>query len=97
MGGAYSAGNMKYLGLCHKDVVELGLDTQDLTPNDFTIGESLLTNPFFDLKKNIKYKNELETMLQTRKKAELQALYSKSTGYLATRYLPHKILNHEHL
>jgi len=61
-----------------------------LTVHDRKTGEELLKEPF--IQKNQQWVEEIELMLQTGEKAEIQALSSYGFQYLTQQFLPRKIL-----
>lgn len=60
-----------------------------MTEADIKMGRSLLEAEF--IKKNPAWVKELELMLKTKEKAEIQALSSFGFQYLTQTYLPAKI------
>jgi meiotic recombination protein SPO11 len=60
-----------------------------MTDHDIKVGKDLLEEDF--VKQNEGWVKELETMLRTRQKAEIQALSSFGFQYLTEVYLPLKL------
>jgi meiotic recombination protein SPO11 len=84
--------NIQWLGLRPSDLNRYRLPDQcrlDMTPNDIKTGKELLQEDF--IKKNPKWMKELEIMVSTKKKAEIQALSSFGFQYITEEYLPRKL------
>jgi meiotic recombination protein SPO11 len=60
-----------------------------MTEQDIKTGKDLLKEEF--IKKNPSWVKELELMLRTKEKAEIQALSSFGFQYLTEEYLPKKL------
>lgn len=85
--------NILWLGLRPSDLNKYNLPDQcrlDMTENDIKTGKELLTEDF--IQKNPKWMKELETMVKTKKKAEIQALSSFGFQYVTEEYLPRKLM-----
>lgn len=100
--------NMSYdsANLCTPDIKWLGVRPSDLdkykipeqcrlemTASDIKTGQELLQEDF--IKKNKKWVEELELMVNKKEKAEIQALSSFGFQYLTTDYLPQKLKNND--
>jgi len=84
--------NIMWLGLRPSDLDKYDLPEQcrlDMTENDIKTGKELLAEGF--IQKNPKWMKELEIMVKTKKKAEIQALSSFGFQYLTEEYLPRKL------
>jgi len=84
--------NIMWLGLRPSDLDKYDLPDQcrlDMTENDIKTGKELLAEDF--IQKNPKWMKELEIMVKTKKKAEIQALSSFGFQYLTEKYLPRKL------
>lgn len=84
--------NIMWLGLRPSDLNKYDLPEQcrlDMTENDIKTGKELMTEDF--IQKNPKWMKELETMVKTKKKAEIQALSSFGFQYITEEYLPRKL------
>ena len=84
--------NIMWLGLRPSDLNKFDLPEQcrlDMTENDIKTGKELMEEEF--IKKNPKWMKELETMVKTKKKAEIQALSSFGFQYITEEYLPRKL------
>ncbi|KAL3936809.1 MAG: hypothetical protein SGARI_002400 [Bacillariaceae sp.] len=84
--------DIMWLGLRPSDLNKYDLPDQcrlDMTENDIKTGKELLTEDF--IQKNPKWMKELEIMVKTKKKAEIQALSSFGFQYITEVYLPRKI------
>lgn len=85
--------NILWLGLRPSDLNKYNLPDQcrlNMTENDIKTGKELLTEDF--IQKNPKWMKELETMVKTKKKAEIQALSSFGFQYVTEEYLPRKLM-----
>ena len=85
--------DIKWLGVRPSDLDKYNLPEQcrlPLTVHDRKTGEELLKEPF--IQKNQKWVEEIELMLETGEKAEIQALSSYGFQYLTQQFLPRKIL-----
>lgn len=84
--------NIQWLGLRPSDLDRYNLPEQcrlDMTENDIKTGKELLQEDF--IQKNPKWMKELELMVKTKKKAEIQALSSFGFQYITEEYLPRKL------
>lgn len=84
--------DIKWLGVRPSDLNKYNLPAQcrlPMTDQDKKMGEELLKEPF--IQKNPKWVKELEIMLKTGEKAEIQALSSFGFQYITETYLPRKI------
>lgn len=84
--------DIKWLGLRPSDLDKFDLPDQcrlDMTENDIKTGKELLQEDF--IKKNKEWMKELEIMVKTKKKAEIQALSSFGFQYITEVYLPQKL------
>ncbi|KAL7519876.1 hypothetical protein ACHAWX_006101 [Stephanocyclus meneghinianus] len=84
--------DIKWLGLRPSDLNKYDLPDQcrlDMTENDIKTGKELLQEAF--IMKNPKWMKELQFMVKTRQKAEIQALSSFGFQYITEEYLPRKL------
>lgn len=84
--------DIKWLGLRPSDLNKYALPDQcrlDMTENDIKTGKELLKEDF--IIKNKEWMKELQIMLDTKKKSEIQALSSFGFQYVTETYLPRKI------
>lgn len=84
--------DIKWLGLRPSDLNKFDLPEQcrlDMTENDIKTGKELLKEDF--IQKNPEWMKELEIMVKTKKKAEIQALSSFGFQYITEEYLPRKL------
>jgi len=84
--------DIKWLGLRPSDLDKYDLPDQcrlDMTENDIKTGKELLKEDF--IMKNPDWMKELEIMVKTKKKAEIQALSSFGFQYITEKYLPRKL------
>lgn len=84
--------NIQWLGLRPSDLNKYKLPDQcrlDMTPTDIKMGKELLKESF--ITKNPKWAKELEIMINTKQKAEIQALSSFGFQYITEEYLPRKL------
>jgi meiotic recombination protein SPO11 len=84
--------DIMWLGLRPSDLNKYDLPDQcrlDMTENDIKTGKELMTEEF--IQKNPKWMKELEIMVKTKKKAEIQALSSFGFQYITEVYLPRKL------
>jgi len=84
--------HIQWLGLRPSDLNRYQLPDQcrlDMTPNDIKTGKELLQEDF--IKKNPKWMKELQIMVATKQKAEIQALSSFGFQYITEEYLPRKL------
>eukprot|EP01134_Creolimax_fragrantissima_P003200 CFRG3200T1 len=90
--GHLTTADIKWLGVRPSDLERYNIPHEcrlDMTESDMKTGRELLQEDF--VKKNPLWVKELETMLKTKKKAEIQALSSFGFQYLSKTYLPQKI------
>jgi meiotic recombination protein SPO11 len=84
--------DIKWLGLRPSDLNKFDLPEQcrlDMTEQDIKTGKELMREEF--IMKNPEWMKELEIMVKTKKKAEIQALSSFGFQYITEEYLPRKI------
>ena len=84
--------DIKWLGLRPSDLDKYDLPDQcrlDMTESDIKTGKELMQEEF--IQKNPKWMKELQIMVKTKKKAEIQALSSFGFQYVTEQYLPRKI------
>lgn len=84
--------DIKWLGLRPSDLDKYDLPDQcrlDMTDNDIKTGKELLKEDF--IVKNPRWTEELQIMVKTKKKAEIQALSSFGFQYITEEYLPRKL------
>jgi meiotic recombination protein SPO11 len=84
--------DIKWLGVRPSDLDRFHLPAQcrlEMTEKDIQMGKKLLEEDF--IKSNPQWCEELELMLQTKEKAEIQALSSFGFQYLTEVYLPLKL------
>lgn len=84
--------DIKWLGLRPSDLNKFDLPEQcrlDMTENDIKTGKEMMKEDF--IMKNPEWMKELEIMVKTKKKAEIQALSSFGFQYITEEYLPRKI------
>jgi DNA topoisomerase-6 subunit A len=77
-----------YLGITPTDIMNYDLPTDRLTKQDVAALKAELSDPRF---KDAFWKNEIELMLKTGKKAEQQALAKYGLDYVTDTYLPEKL------
>ena len=85
--------DIKWLGVRPSDLNRYNIPEQcrlPMTPADKKMGEELLLEPF--VQKHPEWVKELELMLETGEKAEIQALSSFGFQYLTEQFLPRKLL-----
>lgn len=84
--------DIKWLGVRPSDLDKYGIPEQCRLPmsdHDIKTGKELLEEEF--IRKNAEWYNELELMVQTKEKAEIQALSSFGFQYLTEEFLPRKL------
>lgn len=84
--------DIKWLGLRPSDLDAYDLPDQcrlPMTPKDIDMGKLLLKEDF--VTKNPKWVNELNTMLASKQKAEIQALSAFGFQFVTQVYLPNKL------
>jgi len=84
--------DIKWLGVRPSDLDRFKIPKTvriPMTEHDIERGKQLLQEEF--IKKRPKYLKELQLMLKTKEKAEIQALASKGFRFLTKEYLPQKI------
>ncbi len=78
----------QYCGITASDILNYDLPTDKLNSSDVRALESELTDPRF---RDRFWKDEIETMLRIKKKAEQQALAKYGLDYVTDTYLPEKL------
>lgn len=84
--------DIKWLGLRPSDLDRYDLPDQcrlNMTSNDIKTGKELLKEDF--IMKNPQWMKELQIMVKTKQKAEIQALSSFGFQYITEKYLPRKL------
>jgi len=84
--------DIKWLGLRPSDLNKYDLPDQcrlSMTENDIKTGKELLQEAF--IMKNPQWMKELQIMVKTKQKAEIQALSSFGFQYITESYLPRKL------
>ena len=84
--------DIKWLGIRPSDLDAYNLPEQcrlDMTKEDMKYGELMLQEPF--VKNNPVWVKELNMMMETKQKAEIQALSSFGFQYISETYLPRKL------
>lgn len=84
--------DIKWLGLRPSDLNRYDLPDQcrlKMTENDIKTGKELLQEAF--IMKNPLWMKELQKMVKTKEKAEIQALSSFGFQYITEEYLPRKL------
>ncbi len=84
--------DIKWMGIRPSDLDRYDLPEQcrlDMTPEDIKTGEEMVKEDFITA--NPEFVKELQTMLKTKKKAEIQALSSFGFQYISETYLPRKL------
>eukprot|EP00581_Thalassiosira_minuscula_P018017 CAMPEP_0183732194 /NCGR_PEP_ID=MMETSP0737-20130205/37751_1 /TAXON_ID=385413 /ORGANISM="Thalassiosira miniscula, Strain CCMP1093" /LENGTH=500 /DNA_ID=CAMNT_0025965123 /DNA_START=10 /DNA_END=1512 /DNA_ORIENTATION=+ len=84
--------DIKWLGLRPSDLNKYDLPDQcrlKMTDNDIKTGKELLQESF--IMKNPEWMKELQKMVKTKEKAEIQALSSFGFQYITEEYLPRKL------
>lgn len=84
--------DIMWLGLRPSDLESYNLPEQcqlDMTENDIKAGKELLKEDF--IRKNREWMKELEDMIKSKKKAEIQALSSYGFQFVTETYLPKKL------
>lgn len=84
--------DIKWLGVRPSDLDRFRIPEQcrlDMTDKDIEVGKQLLQEDF--IRQNAAWVEELEIMLRTKQKAEIQALSSYGFQYLSEVYLPLKL------
>eukprot|EP00242_Pyramimonas_sp_CCMP2087_P018314 CAMPEP_0198200962 /NCGR_PEP_ID=MMETSP1445-20131203/3825_1 /TAXON_ID=36898 /ORGANISM="Pyramimonas sp., Strain CCMP2087" /LENGTH=424 /DNA_ID=CAMNT_0043871135 /DNA_START=204 /DNA_END=1474 /DNA_ORIENTATION=+ len=90
--GSLSTPDIKWLGVRPSDLEKFKIPEQcrlDMTDKDIEVGKQLLQEEF--ITQNPDWVKELEIMLATKQKAEIQALSSYGFQYLSEVYLPLKL------
>ena len=85
--------DIKWLGVRPSDLDRYNLPAQcrlPMTEHDKKMGEELLQEPF--IQRNPEWVKELELMLRTGEKAEIQALSSFGFQFITEQFLPRKLL-----
>ncbi|CAN0050018.1 unnamed protein product [Ectocarpus fasciculatus] len=86
--------DIKWLGVRPSDLDRYNIPEQcrlDMTEHDIKTGKELLQEDF--IKKNEPWCRELELMIKSKKKAEIQSLSAFGFQYLTHTYLPQKLQN----
>ncbi|MHA1727792.1 MAG: hypothetical protein ACTSWY_03565 [Promethearchaeota archaeon] len=86
--------DMHLLGVLSKDLDEFNIDQScriPMTKNDIKRLDDMLKEEF--VKKNKRWKEDLELMKKSKMKAEIQALSSHGIEYLTDTYLPNKLFS----
>ncbi|MCL4329395.1 MAG: DNA topoisomerase IV subunit A [Candidatus Thermoplasmatota archaeon] len=78
----------EFIGITATDILTYDLPTDDLSEKDVQALNAELKDPRFQ---NDFWKHEIETMLQSGKKAEQQALAKYGLDYVTDTYLPEKL------
>jgi DNA topoisomerase-6 subunit A len=78
----------EYVGITATDILNYELPTDKLTDKDTSALKAELTDPRF---KGQFWKNEIELMLEIKKKAEQQALAKYGLDFVTDTYLPEKL------
>ncbi len=78
----------EYVGITSSDILNYELPTDKLNDRDVAALKSELSDPRF---KNQFWKNEIELMLEIKKKAEQQALAKYGLDFVTNTYLPEKL------
>eukprot|EP00954_Amorphochlora_amoebiformis_P021007 1343477-Amorphochlora_amoeboformis.AAC.1 len=84
--------DIKWLGIRPSDLDKYGIPEQcrlKMTEHDIKTGKQLLNEEF--IKKNPEWHAELELMVKSKEKAEIQALSNFGFQYLTKTYLPQKL------
>eukprot|EP01137_Pigoraptor_chileana_P005157 Opistho-2@47878 len=87
-----TTGDIKWLGVRPSDLDTYNIPKEcrlDMTESDIKYGHDLLKEDF--IKKNPAWMRELELMLKTKQKAEIQALSNFGFQFLTQKYLPMKL------
>eukprot|EP00475_Leptophrys_vorax_P037709 TRINITY_DN6536_c0_g1_i2.p1 TRINITY_DN6536_c0_g1~~TRINITY_DN6536_c0_g1_i2.p1 ORF type:complete len:246 (-),score=60.90 TRINITY_DN6536_c0_g1_i2:66-803(-) len=90
--GSLTTKDIKWLGVRPSDLDKYQIPEQcrlPMTEHDLKTGKELLNEEF--IKKNSEWMTELELMVQTKKKAEIQALSNFGFQYLSKVFLPLKL------
>ncbi len=85
--------DIKWLGVRPSDLNKYKLPAQcrlPMTEHDKKMGEELLKEPF--IQKNQQWVNELQLMLKSGEKAEIQALSSFGFQFITEEFLPRKLM-----
>ena len=78
----------EYVGITASDILNYDLPTDKLSANDITALEQELQDPRFNTRF---WRDEIETMLEIKKKAEQQALAKYGLDFVTDTYLPEKL------
>jgi meiotic recombination protein SPO11 len=84
--------DIKWLGLRPSDLKKFNIPEQcqlPMTQKDMEMGAQLLKEPF--IQKNPEWCKELQTMLTSKVKAEIQSLSSYGFQFVSNVYLPRKL------
>jgi len=83
--------DIKWLGIRPSDLDKYNIPEQcrlDMTASDIKMGKDMLNEAYME---DPRWRGELEAMVRTKKKAEIQALSAFGFQYLTRNYLPEKI------
>ncbi|MEM3852198.1 MAG: DNA topoisomerase VI, partial [Methanomassiliicoccales archaeon] len=78
----------EFIGISASDILNYDLPTDKLSDRDISALNAELSDPRFN---DQFWKNEIELMLRTGKKAEQQALAKYGLDYVTDTYLPEKL------
>jgi len=86
----------KFIGLTPTDVKKYGLEkfTIKATDRDLKRAKELLNYPWFQ---NKQWQKEIKLMIQTKRKAEIEALSARGLKFISETYLPEKLKKKEFL
>ena len=86
----------KFIGLTPSDVKNYGLEkfTIKATDRDIKRAKELLNYPWFQ---NKEWQKEIELMIKTKRKAEIEALSARGLKFISETYLPEKLKKKEFL
>lgn len=86
--------NARFIGMSSFDKARFGIDDQvtlQLTPQDERRAKEILQYPWFAKKRA--WRLEIQNMLKSKVKLELEALSNKDFSFITEKYLPKKIQN----
>ncbi len=86
--------NIHWLGVRPSDLEKYDIPEAcrlEMTPDDIKTGKKMLQEDY--ILQNPTWAEELETMVKTKEKAEIQSLSSFGFQYLTKQYLPQKLAN----
>lgn len=81
--------DIQWIGLRPSDISRLGLQTLSITTRDEKLVRNMLQRPYI----SEKICAELQIILQSQRKAEIESLAILSPLYLVETYLPNQLLN----